>query len=198
VVGGIEARRRALVVGAVLAARPRVVVDIGCEDGWLAEAYVHGVERLILADLDPEVLARCALAADPRVTCVVTDATAPAALAAALAPHGADVIVSSALLEHLPDPLAALRALTPLLAPGGRVVIYLPADGPILLAKRILKTTRLGGLVRGLSLEPAPGHLHRFARADVARLLAAVPGTRVERLQFDPVCLGYLAVLRSA
>lgn len=204
VVGTIEARRRGLVVERVLRHRPQVVVDVGCEDGWIAEGYAPAVAarggRVVLADLDPDVLARSALADHPAVETVVTDATAPQALAAHLGARGADVIVLSALLEHLPDPQAALTALAPLLAPGGRFVIYLPADGPILLAKRVLKTTRLGHLVRGLSLEPAPGHLHRFARRDVARLLGVLvrDGAIVEEIAFDPACLGYIAVVRVA
>lgn len=198
-VTAIEARRRRRVCAAVLHGAPRVVVDVGCEDGWIAQGYADQVERVVLADLDAEVLARGPLHDHPRVETVVADATAPAALAARLEGRGADVIVLSALLEHLPEPGAALRALFPLLAPGGRLVVYLPADGPILFAKRVLRTTRLGPLVRGLSLDPAPGHLHRFGRRDVARLLAGLPrGAAVlASLTFDPVCLGYLAVVRA-
>lgn len=204
IVNAIEDRRRRLVVARVLRHRPQVVVDVGCEDGWIAEGYVGALAaraggRLVLADLDPDVLAATALADHPNVATVVADATAPEALARHLGDRGADVIVLSALLEHLPHPADALRALAPLLAPGGRFVIYLPADGPILLAKRILKATRLGRLVRGLSLEPAPGHLHRFDRVDVARLLGVLTqtGGRIEEITFDPACLGYVAVVRA-
>ncbi len=194
-VRAIEERRRRLVAERVLRRRPRVVVDLGCEDGWVAEAYAQGVERLLLADLDPAMLAGSALARRSGVECLTADALAPAALFERLGPGGADVIVLSALLEHLPEPGRALAALAPLLRPGGAFVIYVPADGPILLAKRLLKTTRLGGLVRGLSLEPAPGHLQRFTRASLARLLA--PHGRLLELAFDPAVLGYVAVLET-
>ncbi len=203
IVTAIEARRRTLVCGRVLATRPAIVVDVGCEDGWIAEGYLGDarseiLERVVLADVDPEVLAKTTLREHPRVTTVVCDALTPRALAAQLGARGADVLVLSALLEHLPDPAAALHALAPLLAPGGRFVIYLPADGPILAAKAVLKATRLGALVRGLSLEPAPGHLHRFARKDVARLLAVLAprGAVTEAITFDPICLGYIASVR--
>ncbi len=192
-VRAIEERRRRLVAERVLRRHPRVVVDLGCEDGWVAEAYAQGVERLLLADLDPAMLAGSVLAGRPGVELLTADALAPAALFERLGRGGADVIVLSALLEHLPEPDRALRALAPLLRPGGAFVIYVPADGPILLAKRLLKTTRLGGLVRGLSLEPAPGHLQRFTRASLARLLA--PHGRLVELSFDPAVLGYVAVL---
>jgi len=192
-VRAIEERRRRLVAERVLRRHPRVVVDLGCEDGWMAEGYAAKVERLVLADLDPAVLAEAPLARRLGVECVTADALAPGALLERLGPGGADVIVLSALLEHLPVPGQALEALTPLLKAGGAFVIYVPADGPILLAKRVLKTTRLGGLVRGLSLEPAPGHLQRFDRATLARLLA--PHGRLVELSFDPAVLGYVAVL---
>jgi SAM-dependent methyltransferase len=195
IVGGIEARRRRLVARRVRRLRPGLVVDVGCEDGWIAEAYLSAAGRVVLVDLDPEVLRRSAISRDPRVACVVADACDGEAVARALGVARADAIVLSALLEHLPDPGAALRALRPVLRRGGRFVVYLPADGPILGAKALLRLTRTGGLVRGLSTEPAPGHLHRFGRRHVARLLA--PHGRIEELTFDPVCLGYLAVVRS-
>jgi len=196
VVSGIEARRRRLVAACVRRLRPRVVVDVGCEDGWIAEAYADAAVRVVLCDLDPDVLAVSAVARRPNVRTVACDALTPAPLAAAVGPGGADVIVLSALLEHLPEPARALTALRSILQPGGRFVIYLPADGPILFAKSLLKRSGLGGLVRGLSLEPAPGHLHRFTRAGVGRLLQ--PFGEIERLAFDPLCLGYLAVVRSS
>lgn len=204
VVNRIEARRRGLVAERVCRLRPKVVADVGCEDGWIAESYVDAVARLFLCDLDPRVLEGSALLERPHVRALACDALAPAPLAEALlsetllaeegSPGGADIIVLSALLEHLPEPHLALAALRPLLAPGGRFVVYLPADGPILLAKRVLKHARLGGLIRGLSLEPAPGHLHCFARRDVVRLLR--PHGQIEEITFDPLCLGYIAVVR--
>lgn len=194
VVRWIEERRRRLVAQRVLALRPRTVVDVGCEDGWIAEAYAAGAGRVVLADLDGAVLARSRLASQPHVALLVADALHPEALACHLGGAGADVIVLSALLEHLPEPRLALRRLAPLLAPGGVFVVYVPADRPILALKRLLKATRLGGLVRGLSLEPAPGHVQVFGRTSLRRLLAAEG--RLLVLTFDPVALGYVAVLR--
>lgn len=196
VVNRIEARRRSLVADRVRRLEPDIVADVGCEDGWIAEAYADGVAQVFLCDLDPHVLEGSALLERTHVRALACDALSPAPLAEALGPRGADVIVLSALLEHLPEPQDALAALRPLLAPGGRFVVYLPADGPILFAKRVLKHTRLGSLVRGLSLEPAPGHLHCFARSDVARLLR--PHGQIEEIAFDPLCLGYVAVVRAA
>ncbi len=195
VVNGIEARRRRLVVDRVLRHAPRAVVDVGCEDGWIAEGYVDQIGALTLVDLDTDVLAGSTLAANTHVRMLTADATDASALRAGLGHDAADMIVLSALLEHLPRPETALHALAPVLRSGGRFVIYLPADGPILFAKAVLKHSRLGSLIRGLSLEPAPGHLHRFTRRHVARLVR--PFGEVEELTFDPVCLGYLCAVRK-
>lgn len=193
VVRAIEARRRRLLAAAVTAGRHRLVLDVGAEDGWLAAGYAERTERLVLLDLDPDVLAGAALAEAPGVETRVADATDATSLGRALGEARFDVVVVSALLEHLPRPDDALRALTPRLAPGGRLVVYVPADGPILLLKAILRRTGFGRLVRGLPLEPAPGHLHRFDRRSLARLLA--PHGRILSLVFDPLVLGYLALL---
>ena len=190
----IESRRCDLIAGVVRRLRPELVVDVGCEDGFIAQRYVDEVGELVLADLDGEALAASPLASHPRVRLVETDATAPRELDAWLGARRVDLVVLSALLEHLPDPHLALRSLTALVRPGGHLLVYLPADGPILFFKSVLKHTRLGGLVRGLSLEPAPGHLHRFHRKACQRLLA--PYGRIRSLTFDPICLGYLALVR--
>jgi SAM-dependent methyltransferase len=193
-VRAIEERRRLLVGGLVRALGPRRVLDLGCEDGWIAAGYADAVEELVLADLDESMLERSLVPDRPGVRRIVADATVPEPLCEALGEGWAQAIVLSALLEHLPDPASALRGLSPLLAPGGRFVVYVPADGAILLAKGVLRAARLGGLVPGLSLDPAPGHLHRFDRRRLVRLLATVG--RVEHLRFDPVCLGWLAAAR--
>jgi SAM-dependent methyltransferase len=192
----IEERRRRGIAARVLRSAPAVVVDVGCEDGWVAEAYADRVARVVLADCDGDVLARSALASRPNVRTVVADACDPSPIRRALGGEGADVVLLAALLEHLTDPGAALAALRGLLRPGGRLVVYVPADGPILLLKRALRWSGTGALVRGLSLDPAPGHLRRFDRASLADLLR--PHGVPEEIAFDPLCLGYHAVLRRA
>jgi len=194
VVNAIEARRRRLMVDAVLRDAPKRVIDVGCEDGWIAEGYAERVQHLVLSDIDANVLEQSPLATRPHVDTIAADATAPHALVEALGAAWADVIVLSALLEHVPEPRAVLRGLHPLLAPGGRFVIYLPADRPIGFFKDVLRHTRLGGLVRGLSLEPAPGHLHVFGRRDVVALTRRF-GV-LERVTFDPICLGWIVSVR--
>src|SRR5262245_7322686 len=137
------------------------------------------------------MLARAGGRGLPRARCVVGDATQRSLVP----PGSADVVVLSAILEHLPRPEEALAAWAPALVPGGRFVVFVPADGPILFAKRVLRATRLGALARGVSLEPAPGHVVTFTRRRLARLLGAF-GV-VENLTFDPAVLGYAATVRA-
>ena len=165
----------------------------------MTAAWAGACASLVLLDVDPVPLAaRRARARGLDARCRAHGGrrrrpTRPRS-SAALAGASFDVVVLSALLEHLPEPDRALAALAPALAPGGRIVVFVPADGPILAAKRILRTTRLGALVRGLSLEPAPGHLQRFDRRSLAALLAR--HGRVTEITFDPAVLGYLGVVR--
>ncbi len=198
IVRAIEHRRRRLVAARVRAGPHARALDVGCEDGWMTEAWAGGCESLVLLDVDPVPLERAgrALAGRTRVRTVAADVTDVEAVRASLRAASFDVVVLSALLEHLPEPDLALDALAPTLAPGGRLVVFVPADGPILAAKRILKTTGLGCLVKGLSLEPAPGHLRRFDRRALARLLGR--HGQVAEITFDPAVLGYVGVVRRA
>jgi SAM-dependent methyltransferase len=196
VVRAIEARRRRLVASRVLrsprdaAGRLGVVADVGCEDGWIAEAWADRATETWLVDCDPAMLERAARRRLPRARTLVGEATDPACLP----PASVDVLVLSAVLEHLPRPERALEALVPAVRPGGRVVAYVPADRPILLAKGLLRRTGLSRLARGVSLDPAPGHLQTFDRASFAALLR--PFGALLDLSFDPGTLGYVAVLR--
>jgi SAM-dependent methyltransferase len=189
-VRAIEERRRRLVAHRVVRLRPRVAVDVGGEDGWIAEAWASRVGETVIVDLDPAMAERARARRLPRTRVLVGDATDPGLLPRG----GADVIVLSAVLEHLPRPADALRALAPALVAGGRFVVFVPADRPILAAKRVLAATGLHRLARGVSLEPAPGHLHAFDRASLSALLA--PFGSIEELELDPAVLGYAATVR--
>lgn len=197
VVRSIEARRRALVADRVLRAAAAgrgassVVVDVGCEDGWIAHGFAASVGETILVDVDPAVLARAAGRGLPRSRTVVADA----ASAEGVSPSSADIVVLSAILEHVPDPRAVLGAWSGALRPGGRFVVFVPADRPILVIKRFVRATGLGRLLRGISLEPAPGHVRVFSRRSLVRLVK--PFGVLEEVEFDPGVLGYAATVRT-
>jgi SAM-dependent methyltransferase len=196
VVRTIEERRKDLVaarVRRVLTLVPSgpcsgVVADVGCEDGWIAQAYAAHAGETILVDVDPAVLGRAT--AIPRCRTVVADAATRDAVPRA----SVDVVVLSAILEHVVDPGAVLAAWAPALREGGRFVVYVPADRPILALKRVLRVARLAFLVRGVSLDPAPGHVRTFSRRSLVRLLK--PFGVLEEVEFDPAVLGYAATVR--
>lgn len=190
VVRAVEERRRRLVASRVLRARPGVVADVGCEDGWIAQAYAAAVTETILVDCDPAMLERAAARGLPRARTRLGEATDPECLP----PASVDVLLLSAVLEHLPRPADALEALRPAVRPGGRLVAYVPADRPILFAKGILRRTGLSRWAKGVSLDPAPGHLHTFDRASFAALLR--PFGALLEVSFDPGTLGYVGVVR--
>jgi SAM-dependent methyltransferase len=85
-------------------------------------------------------------------------------------------IYSFNVLEHIEDDQAAARALWHTLAPGGRLLIYVPAFN-------VLFT----------SLDRKVGHCRRYTRARLTRLLESV-GFKVERACYAD-SLGFLATL---
>jgi 2-polyprenyl-3-methyl-5-hydroxy-6-metoxy-1,4-benzoquinol methylase len=73
-----------------------------------------------------------------------------------------DVVRMNQVLEHVPDPVDALRRVRELLAPGGRAVIGVPNFGS--LGRRVF-----GASWDGLEL---PRHLHHFTRFSLGLALA--------------------------
>jgi SAM-dependent methyltransferase len=181
IVRAIERRRRARV--AALAAREPFdrALDLGAEDGSLAAAWRPAGRFVLLLDLDPDALRR---------------AGAPGVVAdAARLPFAAssfDLVVLSAVLEHLVDPRAAVADAARVLRPGGRVVAYVPWDGAVVRLKRWAKRVgfRLGPLHDGL----APGHLRTFDGRSLRALFRAC-GFEA-RVRLDPLSLGYYAEAR--
>jgi trans-aconitate methyltransferase len=99
----------------------QTVVEIGCGDGWVAHALAERFPRVIGLDINPE---RIVPPTASNVTLTAATAEQPCIR------HGsADLIVSIALLEHIPDPLATIRSLVPLLSERGRMLHVVPHWG---------------------------------------------------------------------
>ena len=176
VVRWIEARRRKR-IAALVPAFDRAL-DLGAEDGSLAESWAHKGRFSLLLDLDPAMLrpaARPAVAADAACLPVATGSF--------------DVVVLSAILEHVVDPARTLAEAARAVRPGSNLVIYIPWDKAVVKAKRGLRAVGIG--LGRLHDGQAPGHLRTFDRGRLKRLLEPVASEFTIRL--DPLSFGYYA-----
>lgn len=108
-------------------------LDIGCGRGAATAPLAEGVGpggTVLGFDLAPRMVAATAaeLAHLPQVQIRVADARSPG-----LPPASFDVVASSLVLFFMPDPAAALRTWTDLLAPGGRLgtATFGPTGAPL-------------------------------------------------------------------
>lgn len=142
-----------------LVGRDRRVLDVGCAAGDLGRALRRRGCRVAGVELDPAAAEAARDALDEVLTGDVDDLD----LVGHFGKESFDVVVLGDVLEHLPDPVAALRRLRPLLAPEGSVVASIPnvAHGAVRLA---LLAGRFD--YRPLGLLDAT-HLRFFTRASV-------------------------------
>ena len=134
----------------------RRVLDLGCRDGALTQAYVGGNE-VVGVDADREALAE---AEQLGIETHWADLDQPLDFPDA----GFDVVVAGELLEHLRDPKRLVAEIRRVLRPGGTFVASVP------------NAYRLKGRLRflaGRAPESDPTHLQLFSPADVRALLAA-------------------------
>ena len=132
------------------------VLDLGCRDGALTQAYVGGNE-VVGVDADREALAE---AERLGIETHWADLDQPLDFPDA----GFDVVVAGELLEHLRDPKRLVAEIRRVLRPGGTFVASVP------------NAYRLKGRLRflaGRAPERDPTHLQMFSPADVRALLAA-------------------------
>jgi 2-polyprenyl-6-hydroxyphenyl methylase / 3-demethylubiquinone-9 3-methyltransferase len=98
------------------------VLDVGCGGGILSEAMARAGAQVLGIDLAPAVLEVAALHALHAKIAVDYRAVAVENLAAER-PGDFDLVTCMEMLEHVPDPAAALRALAALARPGGTVIV---------------------------------------------------------------------------
>lgn len=133
----------------------RRVLDLGCRDGALTQAYLEGNE-IVGFDADREALAE---AARLGIETHWADLDQPLELPDA----SFDVVVAGELLEHLRDPRALVAEIYRVLRSGGTLVASVP------------NAYRLKGRLRflfGRPPESDPTHLQMFSAANVRTLLA--------------------------
>ena len=132
----------------------RHVLDLGCRDGALTQAYAGG-NQIVGVDADREALAEAEKLgiethwADLDDALPFQDATF-------------DVVVAGELLEHLRDPKRVVSEVLRVLRPGGTFVASVPN------AYRLKNRLRF---LRGRKPEDDPTHLQMFAPNDIRALL---------------------------
>jgi SAM-dependent methyltransferase len=130
------------------------VLDLGCRDGALTQAYLDGNE-VVGVDADREALAE---AARLGIETQWADLDQPLELPDA----SFDVAVAGELLEHLRDPQRLVAEVRRVLRPDGRFVASVP--NAYRLKGRLL-------FLLGRPPENDPTHLQMFSAADVRTLL---------------------------
>jgi len=179
VVRWIERRRRARL--AALVPPFDRALDLGAEDGSLAAEWRGKGRFVLLLDLDPAMLRK---------------GGAPGAAADAtrlpVRSRSVDVVVLSAILEHVLEPRDAVKEGARVLREGGRLVAYVPWDRAVVRIKRWAHRLRIG--LGALAEGQAPGHLRTFDEACLRRLFEGV--ARDVRVRLDPFSLGYYVEAR--
>ena len=151
----------------------RRLLDLGCGEGATLEA-VRGVRELDWAG-GAELDEAAAAVAHGRFDRVWIGDVAGAPLEREVAPGSLDLVLCLDILEHLPDPWALVRRVSPLLRPGGRLVVSVPN---VRHWKFLWRLAVLGDFrYRAAGLLDAT-HL-RFFTAETARELAGCGGLGV-------------------
>jgi len=140
----------------------RRVLDLGCRDGALTQAYLDGND-VVGVDADREALAE---AAKLGIETHWADLDQPLEFA----DGSFDVVIAGELLEHLRDPLRLIAEIRRVLRPGGTFVASVP--NAYRLKGRLL-------FLLGRPPENDPTHLQMFSGDDVRALLTGLDDTHV-------------------
>jgi 2-polyprenyl-6-hydroxyphenyl methylase / 3-demethylubiquinone-9 3-methyltransferase len=179
------------------------ILDVGCGGGILAEAMARAGARVLGIDLAPALIEVAELhALEARIA--VEYRTAAAEDLARERPGAFDAVTCMEMLEHVPDPAAALEALAALAKPGGDVIVSTLNRHPQAFAVAILGAEYLAQVLPRGTHEYLkfirPSELARWGRAAGLELvdlcgIAYNPLTRAFRLSPNTK-VNYLAHFR--
>jgi 2-polyprenyl-6-hydroxyphenyl methylase/3-demethylubiquinone-9 3-methyltransferase len=180
--------------------RDAQVLDVGCGGGILSEAMARSGARVIGIDLSQAVLDVAELHALEAKLAIEYRAIAAEELAAAR-PDSFDLVTCMEMLEHVPDPAAALAALGSLVKPGGHVIVSTLNRKPLAFAVAIIGAEYIARMLPRGTHEYLkfikPSELARWGRAAGLNLLDLTgitynPLTRAFRLSAN-TDINYLA-----
>jgi SAM-dependent methyltransferase len=144
----------------------RTVLEIGTGYGTY-RPQIRGVDYTSI-DIDPVAVAK-ALEQDPTGNYLVADIASPTILDN-LGVGKFDTIICSNVLEHVENDSAALDNIHKLLAPGGHLLLFVPAH-PALYG----------------DMDRLAGHCRRYTRSGLCTLAQQAGFRRVEAIYFNPL-----------
>jgi len=111
------------------------ILEVGAGIGTVSDS-LRQRERLIILDNDPACVAMLTTRFDAMPTVSVLDADIlDSAIPARFAPERLDTVICVNVLEHIADDMCALQQMYEMLAPGGHLIVFVPAHpalyGPI-------------------------------------------------------------------
>ena len=182
-------RRHALrLVDVVLsrASKPLDVLDVGCGPGGLLDELSRETVRVNGVDLSPGMIA-AARRRYPRDRYEVADV-----LALPFARESMDLVTCLGVVEYLPQPMDALRALRDVVRPGGWLIVSFPNRGSWLRTLSSIEVAlerRAVRLVHRLRGRPVgadgPSYAHRQWKLTEAEHSLSQAGFRVEQTLFN-------------
>src|SRR5262245_17651010 len=164
----IEQRRLSALVR-LAEAQPRAnLLEVGCGGGHVLQQFPQA--RRTGIDLSANMLRRARVRLNGTVQLLRGSAEQ-----LPFADARFDVVLCTEVLEHVPDPAVVISELIRVAAPGARVIISIPNERNIDLAKRVLRRTPvLSRMLRTLAGEGNEWHLHQFDWSLLERNLQGV------------------------
>jgi ubiquinone/menaquinone biosynthesis C-methylase UbiE len=174
-----EKNRKRILFKLAQTSKKKVVVDIGCEEGYIAKDFAKKSKLVFGVDIDDDLLKKAAKKGLKNNRWVQSNIHK-----IKLKDNVADITVCSCVLEHVPKVKNAVDELVRITKPNGHLIINVPNEKWVLFIKRMLRLTRLSFLLGGLSKEQAHGHLYIFNKKNLKRLVNR-KDLSVEKIRYD-------------